>query len=1477
MTKAPTVTAKVTKEPEISGKPTVEVTKEPEISREPTGEVTVTPGTEVTKAPTITQAPETPSVTITESAKEPTSEPGVTEEPQKPTEEPALTKEPQKPTNEPSVTKAPEPTDNPIPTATPVPTLPIVGEVRDLGENDIYSDITGPRRDDADTTIYDCIYFGNYPQSDNTGETMEPIKWRVLSVKGTDAFVMSDSILDYVSNSNDVWENSQLRSWLNGYGSSSNSQGYDYTEDNFIDRAFTKEEQDAIMTSDIQIEVNNSSSSSMNQKEWSVSQDKVYLLSSEDLVDTFYGFTYSLDINDKCRECYYSPYASPYNVVVCEKRGNCFLLDWKGGNKYGVCPVLHLDLSKEELWTAAGQVRVEKNENTSDMSNITIMHPGDTKEFSTEGKSILTYKVYEYSTGYTYGLGNSSDIHPFSEAESFTVEKTGKDTITVGIPEAYTGSGLKKQLCITIIDQDEKEYTYDLVIWMLADGFAYNVCDGEAVVLEYVGEDKNKIKELSIPSTLGEVPVSKVASGFLECNELVRIKAAEGIREINVKNPYLTYYDKNTEDRKNKKYQKMTVPATIQNISAYVKEIEFADGTTEVPANVCQDVAGLVKVGIPESVTAIRDNAFKNQTSLTMTELPEQVTSYGAYSFYQCNVILDKFPEGIKNVGDCAFEGCQMTASKLPENIENIGKRAFYDCALTINELPSNLVTIGKDAFYGSTLADTLTVPPSLKECIALNGIKKIVLAEGRTSIDGTLLAGVTSIEELILPRTLTTITGSNVFKDCKNVKELFLPNTIESITASWNSGALRECPIRKIIFEDGWESIPAYMFYYSEALEEVVLPDSITRIEGYTFAWTGLKSLKLPANMSYLGDSAFGFCRQLEKVTVPATDNIETTINGVFGAAHIKTVEFEDGITKIPSYFFDNAGVEELILPDSITRIGNFAFKSAEIKTLRLPANISYLGTYSFAFCSNLEKIIFPAGLDTLEASGWGAFSGTEFKTVEFETGVTKVPDDILTNSDVEEVILPDTVKEIGARSFWGCKSLKSISLPEGLETLGQYCFRDCEGLEEITIPSTLKQVGGALGPSFENSGLKKVTFAEGITGIPSSIFTGASKLTEVVLPESMKVISAYAFTKCSSLETIHLPESLLSIGTSAFEGCTSLKEITIPKGVTSIGDGLMGPAFENTGIETVYFEEGTTVIPADAFNNCKTLKYVVLPSTVEEIGGRAFFYCENLESITIPNGVKKLGEYAFGYTTSLKTIVLPKSLVKYGDPLVGPSFEGSGLETAVLEEGTTKVFEGSFMNCEHLTSIQIPDTVTGIENRAFWGCKAMTEFTISPYITSLGEAVFYDSGISKISIPATVKSCGSMAYSAFDGENIKEVTLEEGFEEIYPGMFAVCNGLTKVNCPSTLRKIGDNAFNSCGALPSFEVPDGVTSIGVFAFADCNSMTSIVIPASVTSIDDSAFNKIADQNAPYPTIITTQGSTAHTFAVGKNIPFTCN
>ena len=47
-----------------------------------------------------------------------------------------------------------------------------------------------------DKVQWDCVWFGNYPQSDVSGERKEPIKWRVLHVDGNDAFLLADQCLD---------------------------------------------------------------------------------------------------------------------------------------------------------------------------------------------------------------------------------------------------------------------------------------------------------------------------------------------------------------------------------------------------------------------------------------------------------------------------------------------------------------------------------------------------------------------------------------------------------------------------------------------------------------------------------------------------------------------------------------------------------------------------------------------------------------------------------------------------------------------------------------------------------------------------------------------------------------------------------------------------------------------------------------------------------------------------------------------------------------------------------------------------------------------------------------------------------------------------------------------------------------------------------------------------------------------------------
>ncbi len=84
-------------------------------------------------------------------------------------------------------------------------------------------------------TLWDCVWFGHYGAS----ERKLPIKWCVLSVDGNDAFLMADQGLDcrsYNEKSESVtWKTRTLRSWLNGYDSTQNKNGYNYTYSNFMD------------------------------------------------------------------------------------------------------------------------------------------------------------------------------------------------------------------------------------------------------------------------------------------------------------------------------------------------------------------------------------------------------------------------------------------------------------------------------------------------------------------------------------------------------------------------------------------------------------------------------------------------------------------------------------------------------------------------------------------------------------------------------------------------------------------------------------------------------------------------------------------------------------------------------------------------------------------------------------------------------------------------------------------------------------------------------------------------------------------------------------------------------------------------------------------------------------------------------------------------------------------------------------------
>ena len=226
--------------------------------------------------------------------------------------------------------------------------------------------LQNPTTDGNGVTTWDCIYFGNYYQSNSS--TKNPIKWRVLSVNGNDAFLLADQNLDvkpYNEEYTDVtWATCTLRTWLN---------------DTFLNTAFTSAEQAAIKNTTVV----NDDNPYYDTEGGENTTDKVYLLSIAEASNTAYGFNGDFNTSSETREAKNTAYAKEcgaWTSTSTEYEGNgCWWLrppgfysyyasdvGYNGDGSYGgsnvdyddtaVRPALHLNLSSSTLWRYAGKV-----------------------------------------------------------------------------------------------------------------------------------------------------------------------------------------------------------------------------------------------------------------------------------------------------------------------------------------------------------------------------------------------------------------------------------------------------------------------------------------------------------------------------------------------------------------------------------------------------------------------------------------------------------------------------------------------------------------------------------------------------------------------------------------------------------------------------------------------------------------------------------------------------------------------------------------------------------------------------------------------------------------------------------------------------------------------------------------------------------------------------------------------------------------
>lgn len=762
-----------------------------------------------------------------------------------------------------------------------------------------------------------------------------------------------------------------------------------------------------------------------------------------------------------------------------------------------------------------------------------------------------------------------------------------------------------------------------------------------------------------------------------------------------------------------------------------------------------------------ETKNTVCTKAFKNVTSLQSVEL--------AYCFTYGN---------ISTIDASAFEGCvNLTDINLSDKLTTIDGLAFYNTGLTEITVPASLTKITTASAAGKNVGP-----------FAGGVLRKVTFADGVTKSLQGMFMGTTSLEEVVLPKSLKTI-DQNAFKDCSSLKKL-------SVGKSGGENVL-----------DTVETINAGAFNGCSSLETLTLKN-VAKID------------------SSDTNRTFGGCTSLKKVSVTGvttTDNTgKTTLSTTIGT----------------SAFKDNKALKEINL-DTIKTVSQEAFRGCGVAddgtdpaTLTLN-NVNAIGALAFYGCG-FKAVQIPRQLTSV-ATGkingveYGPFAGGKLETVSFGTLINTIPDNLCMNTTSLQKIELQSVKAslrtIGKNAFKGCTSVEEVTIPKGILTVSNSAFEGCSGLTDVTIAAkTINAKAFA-----ECTNLKAVKMEEGVTTIQGMAFAN-TQVSAVTIPSTLTTAGT---TKEGTIEkgpfagtmiaTVHgqtedstevqegatiLPETK-KIPDNLFLGCTSIIDVQIPETVTEIGQKAFKDA---SSVENVTFAVNTETgkvkgvekkIGISAFDGCSSLQELVLPETVTEVLQGAFANEGALVKADMSRAasLKKWDKESFKGDTALAEVVLPTA------------------------GGITAIPDGAFAGCTSLTgeNLKIPKNIVTITANAF-----------------------KESGLKKLYIPNQVTTIGTSAFEAC--KNLEDVHISNNISIISQSTFKNCEKLEKIEIPVKVDQIGTNAFYGSGLKDVYifgdpEIGGGITN----TYAGMKNQLSVfekeVVDETASAVSQHIFN----------------------------------
>lgn len=430
------------------------------------------------------------------------------------------------------------------------------------------------------------------------------------------------------------------------------------------------------------------------------------------------------------------------------------------------------------------------------------------------------------------------------------------------------------------------------------------------------------------------------------------------------------------------------------------------------------------EISLPGTIKNIAGQTFMNCKNLQTVWLGEGI-SYVSYDmFYKCTALQNvSLPNSLQYISATAFRECTSLKSiQLPESLDSLGDYVFLDCESLSNiVLPKSLHAIGHSCFSGCNELSTIKVSPA-NPYFSTDG--KAIFNK-----DKTVLYTAIPLTSYNVPSTVREL-GYSAFSGQKDMTSITLPEGLTSIGRS----AFGDCYIlEQLVIPSTVKSIDADAFHGCSALNKINIPQGIKSLADGVLSYSGIKTLDIPSSVNYIGERAFSKCKSLLSINLP------------------------DGLTLLNYGLFEECEqLSDIQIPSTVTTIKEDAFNGCKaLKTITLPASLStlenepYSGSGIFSGCSALKSILVEAGNKYFESDGTALYNKTKDTLICFPRGVT-------------DVVVPQSVKTIGRKAFFGCDSLQNIMFDDGVSDLviEERAFEKCKNINKFVITSAIKEV---------------------------------------------------------------------------------------------------------------------------------------------------------------------------------------------------------------------------------------------------------------------------------------------------------------------------------------------------------------------------------------------------------------------------------